>query len=65
MDSSCKTGTLAFGVAVHTHIIHVYGAHACRNGNQYMDQYQNIATLYILNQECIMLIIEKSKCRDV
>ena len=32
-----------------------------------MDQYQNnnIATLYILNQECMMLIIEKSKHRDV
>ena len=29
--------------------------------NQYMDQYQNnIATLYILNQECMMLFIEKS-----
>ena len=24
--------------------------------NQYMDQYQNIVTLYILNQECVMLI---------
>ena len=33
--------------------------------NQYMDQYQNIATLYILNQECMMLFIEKSKHRDV
>ena len=30
--------------------------------NQYMDQYQNnnIATLYILNHECMMLFIEKS-----
>ena len=37
--------------------------------NQYrrpMDQYQNnIVTLYILNQKCMILIIEKSKCRDV
>ena len=30
--------------------------------NQYMDQYQNniLATLYILNQECMRLIIEKA-----
>ena len=37
--------------------------------NQYrrpMDQYQNnIVTLYILNQKCMIVIIEKSKCRDV
>ena len=30
-----------------------------------LDQYRNIATLYILNQKCMMLIIEKSKRRDV
>ena len=33
--------------------------------NQYMDLYQIMATLYILNQECMMLIIEKTKRRDV
>ena len=30
-----------------------------------MDQYQNVATLYVLNQKCMILIIEKSKRRDV
>ena len=39
--------------------------------NQYrkpMDQYQNniaILKIYILTQKCVVLIIEKSKCRDV
>ena len=43
------------------------GVHAGME-NQYrkpMDQYQNIAILYILNQKCMILIIEKSKHRDV
>ena len=49
---------------MHTHNI-LYGAHACRNGKS-MDHYQDIATLYILNQKCmILIIIEKSKRRDV
>ena len=52
-----------------THIILLYGAHAGME-NQYcipMDQYQNniIAILYILNQKCMILIIEKSKHRDI
>ena len=56
-------------VAVHTHTILYMGHMHAGMENQYMDQYQNniIATLYILNlnQECMMLIIEKSKHRDV
>ena len=48
---------------MHTYKIIIYRAHAGME-NQYripMDQYQNIAILYILNQKCMILIIEKSK----
>ena len=47
---------------MHTRTIYMYMGHMHAGmENQYMpDQYQNIATLYILNQECMMLIIEKS-----
>ena len=51
---------------MHTHII--YGVHSGME-NQHripMDRYHNIlATLYILNQKRMIIIIEKNKRRDV
>ena len=35
----------------------------CRNGNQYHKPMDS--DIYILNQKCMILTIEKSKCRDV
>ena len=55
---------------MHDKVLYYVGHMHAGMENQYripMDQYQNniIVTLYIQNQKCMILIIEKSKRRDV